>query len=280
MLNSCDSLAFQIARAGYDVWLGNNRGSIYSKEHTSLDYDKDAKFFDYSFYELGKYDLPAQINYVLQSTQYEKLTYIGHSQGTTQMYSNLAEANNQMSEKINLFINLAPITKIGDGQENKILKKGLPYITKAYQRMGCFNLGTDMDKIKQRLSYVISEEKINSVHFQEVQFSDQINEYRAKIANMREQNTVSSKILTHFLQLKATGELRKFDYGHAENTERYGQQEAPIIDLKTTLQDSGNCPPIALFVGDHDPYSTKYVAEWIKSQVGDENVVHFEQLEN
>lgn len=80
MLNSNDSLAFQIARAGYDVWLGNNRGSIYSKKHISLDYHTmDSKFFDYSFYELGKYDLPAQVNHVLQSTGNEKLTYIGHS---------------------------------------------------------------------------------------------------------------------------------------------------------------------------------------------------------
>jgi len=80
MLNSCDSLSFQIARAGYDVWLGNNRGSIYSKEHINLDYHtKDSKFFDYSFYELGKFDLPAQINHVLQLTGNQKLTYIGHS---------------------------------------------------------------------------------------------------------------------------------------------------------------------------------------------------------
>jgi len=123
------------------------------------------------------------------------------------MYSNLSENNDQMSDKINLFINLAPITKIGNGQESKMLKKGLPYITKAYQAKGCFNLGTDMDNIKRKMSYFFSEEQINSIHFQEVRLSEQINEYRAKIANMREQNTVSSKIVTHFLQLKTTGQF-------------------------------------------------------------------------
>lgn len=59
MLNSSDSLAFQLANSGYDVWLGNNRGSIHSKDHVKLNFDKDCEYFDYSFYEMGKFDAPA-----------------------------------------------------------------------------------------------------------------------------------------------------------------------------------------------------------------------------
>lgn len=60
------SLAFQLARLGYDVWLGNNRGGIFARSNLNYDPDENPKeYYDYSFYELGKYDLPAEMDYVL-----------------------------------------------------------------------------------------------------------------------------------------------------------------------------------------------------------------------
>ena len=55
--------AFVAARAGYDVWLGNSRGNTYSRAHVEYDPDKDEKkFWDFSWYDMGMYDLPAVID--------------------------------------------------------------------------------------------------------------------------------------------------------------------------------------------------------------------------
>ena len=54
--------AFVAARAGYDVWLGNSRGSTFSRKHIKYDPDVDKReFWDYSFYEMAMYDVPAFI---------------------------------------------------------------------------------------------------------------------------------------------------------------------------------------------------------------------------
>lgn len=60
--------AFVLANLGYDVWLGNVRGNKYSREHIHYDPDNDAEFWDFSFDEMAKYDLPAYFEYVSNVT--------------------------------------------------------------------------------------------------------------------------------------------------------------------------------------------------------------------
>jgi pimeloyl-ACP methyl ester carboxylesterase len=76
--------AFVASRAGYDVWLGNSRGNTFSDKHISLDKNKnEKKYWNFSWAEMGLYDLPAMFDKVTEVTGREKMAYIGHSQGTT-----------------------------------------------------------------------------------------------------------------------------------------------------------------------------------------------------
>ena len=122
IIHGSQSLSVVLAKQGYDVWLGNNRGNLYSRKNTHLDPKRDyTKFFDYSFYELGRYDAPAQINYVLQKTGHSKLSYIGHSQGTSQMFAELSESK-ELNSKIDIFIACAPIVNLRNTKEDMLSK--------------------------------------------------------------------------------------------------------------------------------------------------------------
>lgn len=44
--------AFRLAREGYDVWLGNVRGTAYSREHVKLNPDEDMAFWDYRYFNI------------------------------------------------------------------------------------------------------------------------------------------------------------------------------------------------------------------------------------
>lgn len=70
--------AFILSREGYDVWLGNNRGSLYSLGHKTLS-TKDRDYWEYWQADLGLKDVPSWIDFILEKTGLETLSYVGHS---------------------------------------------------------------------------------------------------------------------------------------------------------------------------------------------------------
>ena len=64
------------------MWLGNARGTDFGLKHKSMK-SSDKKFWNFSWHEIGFYDLPAMIDYMLSRTNSSKLFFAGHSQGTT-----------------------------------------------------------------------------------------------------------------------------------------------------------------------------------------------------
>lgn len=102
------SLSFVLADAGYDVWIGNSRGNDFSRNHTTLQIDKNPeKFFNFSFHEMGVYDIPAAIDYILRSNHQKNLHYIGHSQGGTSFLV-FASLRPEYAKKVKLASLLAP----------------------------------------------------------------------------------------------------------------------------------------------------------------------------
>ncbi|EEB05162.1 triglyceride lipase-cholesterol esterase [Schizosaccharomyces japonicus yFS275] len=102
--NKC--LVFDLVRRGYDVWLGNNRGNKYSRQHLYLR-SSDVDFWDFCIDDFAQYDIPDTIHYILNVTEQPSLSYVGFSQGTAQAFASLS-IHPLLNEKVNTFIALAP----------------------------------------------------------------------------------------------------------------------------------------------------------------------------
>jgi lysosomal acid lipase/cholesteryl ester hydrolase len=58
---------------------------------------------------MGLYDLPAIIDFILNVTGTEKLKYVGHSEGTTQLFMAATLEPEYFKSKISVFLALAPV---------------------------------------------------------------------------------------------------------------------------------------------------------------------------
>eukprot|EP00106_Octopus_bimaculoides_P014318 XP_014781760.1 PREDICTED: gastric triacylglycerol lipase-like [Octopus bimaculoides] len=106
-----ESLAYLLADAGYDVWLGNSRGTTYGLHHTLYPTSSDM-FWRWSFDHMAAFDLPASLDYVTKVTGQEKMYYVAHSQGS--LIGFLAFSENQtLANKIKLMVALGPVYTVG-----------------------------------------------------------------------------------------------------------------------------------------------------------------------
>eukprot|EP01111_Echinosteliopsis_oligospora_P010324 TRINITY_DN3185_c0_g1_i1.p1 TRINITY_DN3185_c0_g1~~TRINITY_DN3185_c0_g1_i1.p1 ORF type:complete len:450 (+),score=99.33 TRINITY_DN3185_c0_g1_i1:147-1496(+) len=107
--NTHDSLPLLLSDAGYDVWLGNNRGNKYSYKHVTKKPNSE-DFWDFCLDEMIRYDIPCMIDHALAVSGAEKLSYIGFSQGTAQGFGCFS-VNHYIANKVNLFVALAPVSQ-------------------------------------------------------------------------------------------------------------------------------------------------------------------------
>ena len=75
--------AFILARGGYDVWMGNNRGNRWSNQHVKLDNSSKEYWDGVEWENMGTKDVPSLIDYILNLTNETSISYIGHSEGTS-----------------------------------------------------------------------------------------------------------------------------------------------------------------------------------------------------
>ncbi|BHF74487.1 hypothetical protein SprV_0501757300 [Sparganum proliferum] len=124
------SLGFILADMGYDVWLGNSRGSTYSQLHRTFD-SKSEQFWQFSWDDMAHKDLPATIEFVLNQTGKDRLFYVGHSQGTEIAFAKF-NSDPVLRSKIAAMIALAPVAYLPN------LKSPVCYLSAFFKEIELF----------------------------------------------------------------------------------------------------------------------------------------------
>jgi len=243
-----ESFPFIFADAGYDVWLGNNRGNGYSMTNKYYTPDQ-AQFWDFSWDEMAKYDFPSQINYVLQTTGASKITYIGHSEGTIQAFAGFL-LDPSLVSKVNLYIALAPVAYVGHIEAILLTALADLDTDDIFEILGIneFYLPAAIDKILPGFCTInpdLCGFAVNLVCGP----TTYLNDSRLSYYLHYEPNPTSVKNIAHWAQGVRTDTYEMYDYGSAaENIIHYNQSTPPTYDLTkmpTNLK-------LAMFMGGED----------------------------
>ncbi|KAJ8922518.1 hypothetical protein NQ315_007548 [Exocentrus adspersus] len=247
------SLALMLADLGYDVWLGNNRGNTWSRKHQTLDADKNSSYWDFSFDELSLYDTPAMIDHVLTVSRNKKLSYIGHSQGTTQFFA-LASHQPDYNDKIEVMMALSPVVYCGN------MTHPVVQFLKDYHT--AFEMLTDYLNLTVILPHsIVTETALKLVCKEGSEYqdacplifnilygfdSDQLNVSDIHVFLDTYPAGFAIKELKHYLQLVKSELFRRYDYGILKNLEKYFKISPPEYDVSLVTA------PVALYYGQND----------------------------
>lgn len=102
--------AYVMADENYDVWIVNNRGNFYSRNHSNKSpNDRNSGFWDFSWDDIGLLDYPATFEYIRQMTGQSKLYVVAHSQGTSALMALLSEKP-EFNAQIHAVSLMAPVS--------------------------------------------------------------------------------------------------------------------------------------------------------------------------
>ncbi|KAJ0171050.1 hypothetical protein K1T71_013249 [Dendrolimus kikuchii] len=274
ILRGNTSLAIQLVKRGYDLWLLNIRGNRYSRRHLYLNPNSDEKFWDYSFVEFGKFDMSAAIDYILHATGEKRLSVIGFSEGTTSMYA-LGILKPEYNDKVKIHVSLAPVC---------YLHNTGPIMSHIIENSEQINHGLLLSNSNEVAGFYSPAKKLSDVLCTQKKVSydlcligilfpvtgvdtREIEENFFHVAMGHFPAGTSRKNLYHLGQIGVRRVFAHFDYGSKRNKAVYGTDTPPKLDLtKITMKT-------ALIVGKGDRISSVRDVNLLKKELP--NVVKY-----
>ncbi|TNV78929.1 hypothetical protein FGO68_gene5820 [Halteria grandinella] len=269
VINSPDKAsAFNLVSEGFDVWLGNNRGCQYSVAHTTLDPVKNKTlFWDFDFEDMGTKDVPAEIDFILESTGQEKLSYVGHSEGTTQMFIGLSMLPEYYAEKMNLFVALAPVASLNHTMSTalKIMAANVDQVEHyLIDTLGMYNVFPPNYYTQWETAELCSTMASFCSEFLTL-----IADLDPSVDNLNRTMTYLTHFpsgagyrnLVHYAQLINSDKFLRYDFGTAINQQKYGQSTPPEYPLEKINV------PVGMFVGLEDELGDPEDCRWLHNKI-------------
>ncbi|XP_063616183.1 lipase 3-like [Cydia splendana] len=229
------SLAYTLDGLGYDVWLFNARGNKYCQTHaTYAPHAHKSEFNNYSYEEIGCFDLAAAVDYILKLTTFKKIHYIGHSLGGT-FFLVLNSLVTDYNEKFDRAFLMAPLgyhTTI----TNTNLQKDLDDPTSLHEAL----IKVDTYEIFPYEAYGPIEDMVPDNCLGGKTWENICNELNIqKIMGIKSNNNTiaetrggSTKILIHWAQNIKNKKFHRWDFGESKNVEEYDSKDPPEYPLK------------------------------------------------
>ncbi|KAE8008039.1 hypothetical protein FH972_004588 [Carpinus fangiana] len=226
--SSEQSLGFILADNGFDVWVGNVRGTRWSHGHICLS-EKDKEFWDWSWQELALYDLTDMICYINSITN-TKIFVVGHSQGT--IMSLAAFTQPDVVEMVEAAALLSPISYLEHITAPFVLRMVNMHLDQMILAMGIHQLNFRSEWGVNLLDsicdgHVDCNDLLNTITGKNCCFNNSRVDFYLEYVP----HPSSSKNLRHLFQMIRKGTFSKYDYGLFKNLKLYGQPKPPVFDL-------------------------------------------------
>ncbi|KAM7482460.1 hypothetical protein LguiB_007043 [Lonicera macranthoides] len=223
-----ESLGFILADCGFDVWVGNVRGTRWSYGHVSLS-EKDKEFWDWSWQELALFDLAEMLRYVKNITN-SKVFVVGHSQGTIMSFAAFTQPD--IVNMVEAAALLCPISYLDHVTAPFVLRIVHMRLDQVIIALGIHQLNFKSD-IGTSIVDMICDGLVDCSDFLTSITGTNccFNSSRIDFYLEYEPHPSSSKNLNHLFQMIRKGTFAKYDYGILKNLKEYGQLKPPKFDL-------------------------------------------------
>ncbi|NXY40298.1 LICH hydrolase, partial [Ceuthmochares aereus] len=244
-----NSLGFLLADAGYDVWMGNSRGNTWSLKHKTLNPSQKA-FWQFSFDEMGKYDIPAELYFIMNKTGQDNVYYVGHSEGTTAGFIAFSTYP-ELAKRVKMFSALSPVAtgSYATSPLVKLARAPEPLLKLLFGCKGALHqipvlkgpvteFCTRLDKFCGHiLCYIAGGSTKN------------LNTSRTDIYAAHSPAGTSVQDILHWHQIIYANQLQAYDYGSKENMKKYNQTTPPTYKIEKISV------PTAVWSGGEDKFA-------------------------